>query len=135
MICYCDFGIAMKNKPLSERVIRDLTAKEQKQLETARAEAIENRDAIIAVGIEQKTAWLAMRRDVQQTVDALRAERERLGLSLAAVEERCGLKRSALSRLENDPTANPTMLTLQRYAMALNMTITTTPLSLPGSSQ
>jgi transcriptional regulator with XRE-family HTH domain len=46
--------------------------------------------------------------------------------SLADVEARSGLKPSAISRLENDPQANPTLLTLQRYAAALNMTLATT---------
>jgi transcriptional regulator with XRE-family HTH domain len=64
-----------------------------------------------------------MRREVGQAVTELRAERERLGLSLADVEERSGLRRSVLSRLENDRTANPTMLTLQRYAAALGLTM------------
>ena len=64
-----------------------------------------------------------MRGDVDQTVAGLRAERDRLGLSLADVEARCGLKRSALSRLENDKTDNPTFLTLQRYAAALGLTL------------
>jgi len=123
------------NKRTSERVNRELTTKEREQLVVARAEAVEMRDSILADGREQKLAWVAMRRDVQHTVDALRAERERLGLSLADVEQRCGLKRSALSRLENDPNANPTMLTLQRYAKALNMAITTALFPLPSSAQ
>jgi transcriptional regulator with XRE-family HTH domain len=45
-------------------------------------------------------------------------------LSLSDVEARSGLKPSALSRLENDREANPTLLTLQRYAAALGMTLT-----------
>ncbi len=44
-------------------------------------------------------------------------------LSLADVEERTGIRRSVLSRLENDTTSNPTMLTLQRYAVALGMSL------------
>jgi len=60
-----------------------------------------------------------------QAVAALRTERERLGLSLADVEASSGLKRSALSRLENDKTHNPTFLTLQRYAVALGMMLKT----------
>jgi transcriptional regulator with XRE-family HTH domain len=35
------------------------------------------------------------------------------------VEERTGIGRSALSRLENDDAANPTMATLLRYSDAL----------------
>jgi len=40
---------------------------------------------------------------------------------LADVERRCGLNPSALSRLENDPEANPTLITLQRYALAVGL--------------
>ena len=112
-------------KPTSERVYRDLTSEEQKKLEVARTETEAARENILAAGRLRKKAWLATQREVRRTVDALRTERERLGLSLADVEARSGLKRSALSRLENDPNANPTLLTLQRYAAALCMTLST----------
>lgn len=116
----------MSNKPTSERVYRDLTAEEQQQVNVARAETDANEDQIRAEARLRRQAWEAMRREVEKTIAALKSERERLGMSLADVEERSGLKRSALSRLENDPNANPTLLTLQRYAVALNMTLGTT---------
>jgi transcriptional regulator with XRE-family HTH domain len=50
---------------------------------------------------------------------ALRAERERQGLSLADINERTGIDRAALSRLENNEDANPTLATLERYAEAV----------------
>ncbi len=110
-------------RPTSERVYRDLTPDEQERIDRARAEAESSREAILTEGRVRKTALEAARREIARTVAALKAERQRLGLSLADVEARCGLKRSALSRLENDPNANPTLLTLQRYASALNMTL------------
>ena len=113
------------NRPTSERIYRELTPQERRQLERARAETDADRDAIVAEGRLRKKAWEAMRREVARTVAALKAERQRLGLSLADVEARSGLKRSALSRLENDSNANPTMLTLQRYATALGLTVST----------
>ncbi len=118
----------MKNRkrPTSERVYRDLTPQERARLETARAETLANRDSIMAEGRVHKQAWEATRREVTRTIAALKSERERLGLSLADVEARSGLKPSALSRLENDPDANPTILTLQRYAAALGLTLQTT---------
>ena len=62
----------------------------------------------------------------------LKAERERRGLSLADVEQQSGLRPSVLSRLENDKTSNPTLLTLQRYAAALGMTLNTTLTTRPS---
>ena len=53
----------------------------------------------------------------------LKAERERQALLLADVEERTGIRRTVLSGLENDATSDPTMLTLQRYAVALGMSL------------
>ena len=57
-----------------------------------------------------------------------------LGRVAADVEARCGLKRSALSRLENDKTHNPTFLTLQRYATALGLTLRTALANRTGAS-
>ena len=114
-----------KKKPTSERVFRDLTLSERANLEIARQEIEAGKDAILAEGKLRKLAWDAMRTDAEQTIASLKAERERQGLSLADVERLCGLKRSALSRLENDSTANPTLLTLQRYATALKLSIAT----------
>jgi DNA-binding phage protein len=56
---------------------------------------------------------------LRQVLAALRAERERQGLSLADINERTGIDRAALSRLENNEEANPTLATLERYAEAL----------------
>ncbi len=56
---------------------------------------------------------------LRQVLAALRAERQRLGLSLADIYERTGIDRAALSRLENNEDANPTLTTLERYAEAL----------------
>ncbi|MFO7902025.1 MAG: helix-turn-helix domain-containing protein [Planctomycetota bacterium] len=112
-----------EQQPTSERVYRELSADEQQRLNRARAETEAIRDEIMAEGRIRKRALDISRAQVRHMVDALRAERERLGLSLADVEARSGLKRSALSRLENDPTANPTLLTLQRYASAIGMRV------------
>ena len=56
---------------------------------------------------------------LRQVLAALRAERERQGLSLADINERTGIDRAALSRLENNEDANPTLTTLERYAEAV----------------
>jgi hypothetical protein len=116
----------MNKKPTSQRDYRDLTPGERQRLEVARDETDATKDKILAEGRLRKVAWLATQREVRRTVDALKTQRERLGLSLADVEAKSGLKPSSLSRLENDPNANPTLLTLQRYAAALDMTLATT---------
>jgi DNA-binding Xre family transcriptional regulator len=54
-------------------------------------------------------------------VDLLRHERERKGLSLTDVSERSGLTRAMVSKLENGHNPNPTLDTLARYAMAMEM--------------
>lgn len=104
-----------------KRIHRPLTDDEVVRLAKARHEAEAARDEIAQAGRIARKAWEAMRGEVGRTVAELRAERERLGLSLADVEQRSGLRRSALSRLENDEHANPTWLTLERYAVALGM--------------
>jgi ribosome-binding protein aMBF1 (putative translation factor) len=114
-----------RKRPTSGRVFRDLTPQQRQRLEVARKETEASKEEILAEGRIRKQAWDAMRREVAQTIATLKAERERLGLSLADVEARSGLKPSAISRLENDVQANPTLLTLQRYAAALNMTLAT----------
>ena len=60
---------------------------------------------------------------LRQVLSALRSERERLGLSLNDIFERTGIDRAALSRLENNENANPTLGTLERYAEALDKQI------------
>ncbi len=56
---------------------------------------------------------------LRQVLAALHVERERQGLSLADINERTGIDRAALSRLENNEDANPTLATLERYAEAV----------------
>ena len=53
----------------------------------------------------------------------LKAERELRGLSLADIGERTGLSKSAISKLENNKDANPTVNTLTKYADAMGMTL------------
>ncbi len=110
----------------AKRIIRPLTPEEVDRVAAARRDVEAERDEILREGRIARQAWLAMRREVDQAVARLRAEREKRGLSLADVEEQSGLRRSVLSRLENDKTTNPTLLTLQRYAAALGMTLHTT---------
>ena len=52
-------------------------------------------------------------------VAALKTAREDLGSSLADIKPFTGIEKSNVSRLENDPLANPTIDTLYRYTEAV----------------
>ena len=105
------------------RLIRELTPAEQEALDAARVAAESEKDEILDEAHSEKSAWLETRHVVDSLVAHLKLERERQQLSLADIEDRTGIRRSVLSRLENDTTSNPTMLTLQRYAVALGMSL------------
>jgi transcriptional regulator with XRE-family HTH domain len=45
-------------------------------------------------------------------------------MTLQELEDRTGIGSGAISRLENDPASNPTILTLQRIASALGKQLT-----------
>jgi DNA-binding XRE family transcriptional regulator len=57
-------------------------------------------------------------------VSALKARREANGLSLSDVSDRSGLTRAAISRLEGGWNNNPTLETLFRYGLALDVAVT-----------
>src|SRR5687768_12937985 len=61
--------------------------------------------------------------DILEIGKLLKQERERLGLRHADVQARSKIDASIISRVENDPEANPTISTLRRYARAFNKTI------------
>ena len=63
------------------------------------------------------------RAKLHDTVQLLKTERELRGLSLSDIEEKTGISKSAISKLENNDDANPTVSTLSRYAEALGMTL------------
>ena len=52
---------------------------------------------------------------------ALKAVREQRGISLTELAARTGIAKGNLSRLENDPAANPTLETLLRLADAIGV--------------
>ena len=123
----------MRKKPTSERVVRELSIDERQLVTRAREETDVNRDAILADGRLRKRALELSRGQIHRTLATLKAKRESLGMSLVDVERKSGLKPSAISRLENDPEANPTLLTLQRYASAVGMLVVTEVESMTAS--
>ncbi|CAN5893971.1 hypothetical protein BH23PLA1_BH23PLA1_30880 [soil metagenome] len=57
--------------------------------------------------------------NLQSLMEQLRAERQRQRLSLADLADRTGIDRAALHRLETGQNRNPTLATVDRYALAL----------------
>ena len=54
----------------------------------------------------------------------LKARRQAKGLSLTDVSRRSGMTRQAISKLENGQVTNPTLETLYRYGLALDVGVT-----------
>ena len=104
-------------------VRRDLTPEEEQRWNRARDEAERDKKEILAKGRQVKAARNRVRVAVRDALKALKAERQAQGLSLSDVEQRSGIGRAALSRLENESEANPTVVTLTRYAEALGKTL------------
>lgn len=104
-------------KRQANRERRELTPEEERRWEKAVVETTAERDEIV----KQGRAVLGARRVARQMLGELKAERERRGLSLADMMRLTGMSRESISRLENDPAPNPTMLTFARYAGALGL--------------
>lgn len=101
----------------AKRIYRDFTPAEQARMDKLRADAEKDRPEIEAFLQALATAHNTSKKVISQ----LKAERERQGLSLEDVRERTGIARAAISTLENSESPNPTIKTLQRYAMALGL--------------
>jgi len=106
-------------KRLAKRVYRELTPAESERLKRARHETEEDKEGILARGREIRQARRQADASLREACQVLKAERVAQGLSLLDIEQRTGIASSALSRLENDQSANPTVTTLTRYAEAL----------------
>ncbi len=103
----------------AKRVTIVLSEAEQTRLRELRELIAAEKDEIIAEGRRHKAAHDAAAAPLREVLRLLHDERTRQGLSLAAIQARTGIARSALSRLETDPEANPTLTTVTRYAEAL----------------
>jgi DNA-binding XRE family transcriptional regulator len=107
------------SKKQAKRVRRDFTPEEERRWEKAVAQTAAEREEIV----DQGRAVLAARRAALEMLGQLKVERQRRGLSLADMMRLTGMSRAAISRLENDRTPNPTVLTFARYAAALGMEV------------
>lgn len=80
-------------------------------------------EEIPEIKAEARAIRQARQAKIGEALRLLKAERELRGLSLAAIGQKTGLSKSAISKLENNEDANPTVNTLSKYADALGMTL------------
>ena len=106
-------------KERGQRIYRKATAEEQARHAKLREQIADELPEIRKRAKERMALLKEEGTPLRQVLGALRAERERQGLSLADINERTGIDRAALSRLENNEDANPTLATLERYAEAV----------------
>lgn len=103
----------------AKHVDRQLTPAEQDRVKNAREQADAEREEIIARGRQCKAEHDAAQGTLSEAFRLLEAKRVAQGLPLGDIERTTGINRPALSRLERDAEANPTIATLTRYADAL----------------
>ena len=103
----------------ARHVCRQLTPEEQDRVKDAREQAEAEKEEIIARGRQCKAEHDAALGTLSEAFRLLKAERVAQGLTLGDIERTTGINRPALSRLERDAEANPTIATLTRYADAL----------------
>jgi DNA-binding phage protein len=111
----------IKRRP--KRSTRTLTEAERERMRAVREQIDTERPEILAKARELKRARAAAVAQLHDAFALLRSERQSRGISLSELRQRTGIGRSALSRLENDPEANPTITTLARVADALGKQI------------
>ena len=103
----------------AKRVKRALSSAERRKYRDMRERLDEERDEIVSEARRRKRVHDAVTAELREAFRILKKERQAQGLSLADMQDRTGMSRSAISRLENDDSANPTIETLTRYAEAL----------------
>jgi len=103
----------------AKRIRRVLSAAERRKYRDIRRALDTEKDEIVAGASRRKRAQDTVTAELRQAFRLLKKERRAQGLSLADMQARTGISRSAISRLENDESANPTIETLTRCAEAL----------------
>jgi len=107
----------------AKRSNRKLTDAERRRINALRRQVEAERPEILQKARAFKKAHAAAAAQLHEAFVLLKAERRSLGISLAELRKRTGIGQSALSRLENDAEANPTITTLARVAEALGKRI------------
>jgi DNA-binding XRE family transcriptional regulator len=113
----------MKKRTMGKRIYREPTAEQAAKYRRIREMIAAE---IPEIKQEAKALRQGRRARIQEAVAMLKAERELRGLSLADISERTGISKSAISKLENNQDANPTINTLAKYADALRMQLSVT---------
>lgn len=114
------------NKSRSKKAVsvdHPLTEAQIQRMADVRAHAEAHQEEIVARGREIMRQHRAATAALRETFELLKHERQAQGVTLQELEDRTGIGRGAISRLENDPAANPTVHTLQRIAAALGKSI------------
>ena len=106
-------------KEMGKRIYRSATAEERERYNRIREQIREELPDIRKRARQKLAAAIQEGIALEHAMSVLKAERLKKGLSLAEMKERTGIERSALSRLENNAEANPTVNTLNRYADAV----------------
>ncbi len=101
---------------MGQRIYREPTAEQAEKYRQIRALIAEEWPEIRAEALRLRDAKQA---DLSAVIALLKSERETQGLSLMDIGRSTGISKSAISRLENQENANPTISTLLRYADAL----------------
>ena len=108
---------------MSHRIARQskrrLTPEEKVRVAEVRRLVDDEREEILRRGREILVEELARKATLRDVSRLLKAERLSQGLTLTEIQQRSGIDPPALSRLENETDANPTVTTLTRYADAL----------------
>lgn len=108
----------MAKKQTTKRIVRKATPAERTRHAKLRKQIENDLPELRAKGLAA-----LHRHRMREILDELIAARHEQGLSLADIRKRSGMERSAISRLETSKDANPTLLTLQRYAGAVGRSV------------
>lgn len=106
---------------MSERSVKRVTGKlseAQRRRHDRIRERVERDRPQLEHQAQAKKAELVALRDA---MTMLKQQREARGMSLGDVADRSGIDKSRLSKLENEPQANPTLTTLTRIAEAIGV--------------
>ena len=110
----------MAKRRMGKRIYREPTTEQAAKYRRIREMIAEE---IPEIKAEARAIRQGRQAKIGEAIRLLRAERKLRGLSLADIGDRTGLSKSAISKLENDEHANPTVNTLSKYADALGMTL------------
>ncbi|MCA9199794.1 MAG: helix-turn-helix transcriptional regulator [Planctomycetales bacterium] len=108
-----------KQRTIGGKAYPQMNAEQRASYQQAVAEELAGREENVRATRQVAERLLKERERVADLVAELKAAREAAGVSLSEMEERTGILKSALSRLENAKSPNPTLATLHRYAAAI----------------